>query len=45
MEGFAELAVLVSGCYPGDRLQYALGIFNYGFTVEIIINVLPAFKP
>lgn len=22
MEGFVGLAVLISGCYPGDRIQY-----------------------
>lgn len=45
VEDFAGLAALVSGCYPGDGLQYALLIFNCACTIEIIINVLPMSKP
>lgn len=45
VEGFAALAVLVSGCYPGDGLQYTLIIFNCGSTIGVIINVLQTFKP
>lgn len=44
VEDFAGLAMLVSGCYPGDGRQYVLIISNCGFTKEIIINVLLMFK-
>lgn len=45
LQDFAGLAVLMSGCYPGNGLQYILLLFSWAFTIAIIINVPPMSKP